>query len=196
MTTEPPYSEHGGLGRWGSGRSALRAERDLHRSRAFVVLVLFVVAAVALGRRRHPCPSVSGDGGHPRLTHDHRRRCHPKTSATTTTTTTHSPQFGQRRRGQRHRDQRTVRRTTPRCWPAQGWAMQDGGGRGHYRSERSSVYYARPASKRRPPPSPPRLGLKPAAVLPSDHRGSGDRRQWVTTWWWSSGADLVAPAGT
>jgi hypothetical protein len=83
MTSEPPYSARGGSD--GSGGDEVLPPSGIAPVRAFVVLVLFVVAAVALvavGTR----PMVSGDAATPATTTPPTTT--PKSTAPTTTTTT------------------------------------------------------------------------------------------------------------
>jgi preprotein translocase subunit SecG len=93
MTSEPPYSDHGGSGHGGSGGGGSggggsngRGGAGIAPVRAFVVLVLFVVAAIALvaiGTR----PTVSGDAATPPTTTSTTVTGGHKTAPTTTTTT-------------------------------------------------------------------------------------------------------------
>jgi len=89
MTSEPPYSGHGDSGHGGSGAGGSngRAGGGIAPVRAFVVLVLFVVAAVALvaiGTR----PTVSGDAATPPTTTTPTTAAGGHKTAPTTTTTT------------------------------------------------------------------------------------------------------------
>ena len=92
MTSEPPHSDHGGSGGGspGGGGSGGRGG-GIAPVRAFVVLVLFVVAAIALvavGTR----PTVSGDAATPSPTTTSTTAAggHKTTPTTTTTTVPHS----------------------------------------------------------------------------------------------------------
>jgi LytR cell envelope-related transcriptional attenuator len=82
MTSEPPYSEHGGSnggGRPGAGIAPVRA---------FVVLVIFVVAAIVLVGIGTRAPS-SGDAAPPSTTTPTTTPHHGSTPTTTTTTVPH-----------------------------------------------------------------------------------------------------------
>ena len=161
MTSEPPHSDHGGSGHGGYVRRAVVRRSAIAPVRALVVLVLFVVAAMALvavGTR----PPVSGDAATP-----------PSTTSTTAPAAQDAAhhdhhdrpaQLGHRGGGQCHRDERA------------GGALLD-------RPDRAGVGHARRRRTRPPPRRPPAvyyaagqqesaasiattLGLKPTAVVP------------------------------
>jgi hypothetical protein len=85
MTSEPPYSERGGSG--GGESNGERAAHGIAPVRAFVVLVIFVVATIALVAvgTRH---TVSGDAATPPTTTPTTTATGGHTTVPTTTTTT------------------------------------------------------------------------------------------------------------
>jgi LytR cell envelope-related transcriptional attenuator len=85
MTSEPPYSDRGGSG--GGESDGERVPHGIAPVRAFVVLVIFVVATIALVAvgTRH---SVSGDAATPPTTTPTTVATGGHTTAPTTTTTT------------------------------------------------------------------------------------------------------------
>jgi hypothetical protein len=85
MTSEPPYSERGGSG--GGDSNGERVPHGIAPVRAFVVLVIFVVATIALVAigTRH---TVSGDAATPPTTTPTTIAAGGQKTAPTTTTTT------------------------------------------------------------------------------------------------------------
>jgi hypothetical protein len=184
MTTEPPYSEHGGSSRGGSGGD--RAPTGIAPVRAFVVLVIFVVAAitlVAVGTR----PTVSGDAATP--------------PATTTTTTSHSTAPTTTTTTIPHSSVKVVVANATQTnglaahystvLAAQGWAMQPGIDAATTEAT-STVYYAA-GQQASAAAIAATLGLKPTAVAALTTAApvtgvSGDNVVVV------AGADLVAGA--
>ena len=186
MTSEPPYSDHGGSD--GGGPNGGRAGNGIAPVRAFVVLVLFVVAAIALvaiGTR----PTVSGDAAIPPTTTT--TTAPPKTAPTTTTTTVphSSVTVGVANATQSN----GLAAHYSSVLTAQGWAAQAPIDAATTEAT-SSVYYAA-GQQASATAIATTLGLKPAVVLPLTTAApvtgaSGDDVVVVV------GSDLVAPATT
>ena len=161
MTSEPPYSDNGGSG--GGGSNEERRGGGIAPVRAFVVLVLFVVASIALVAigTRH---SVSGDAATPPTTTT------PTTSATgghkaaTTTTTTTVPHSSVTVVVANATETNGLAAHYSTVLTAQGWAVQAPVDAATTEAA-SSVYYA--AGQQAAATSiATTLGLKPAVVLP------------------------------
>jgi hypothetical protein len=181
MTSEPPYSEHGGSnggGRPGAGIAPVRA---------FVVLVIFVVAAVVLvgiGTRA----SVSGDATTTTTT----PTTTPHHGSTPTTTTTTVPHGSVSVLVANATQTNALGAHYSALLAAQGWAMQTPVDAATTEAT-SAVYYA--AGQQAAAASVAgTLGLKPAAVLPFTTSvpvtGASGVDVVVVV-----GADLVAQAG-
>jgi hypothetical protein len=158
MSTEPPYSENGGSDGGGSGEG--RPQSGIAPVRAFVVLVLFVVAAIALvavGTR----PSVSGDAATPPTTTS-TTTPHKTTAPTTTTTTVPHSSVTVVVANATQTNGLAAKYTTTLA--AQGWAMQTATDAATSEVT-SSVYYA--AGEQVAAASiATTLGLKPTVVSP------------------------------
>jgi LytR cell envelope-related transcriptional attenuator len=160
MTSEPPYSDHGGSG--GGDSNEERRGSGIAPVRAFVVLVLFVVASIALVAvgTRH---SVSGDAATPPTTT-------PTTAATgghktaPTTTTTTVPHSSVTVVVANATETNGLGAHYSSILTAQGWAVQAPVDAATTEAA-SSVYYA--AGQQGAATSiATTLGLKPAVVLP------------------------------
>jgi hypothetical protein len=161
MTSEPPYSDNGGSGGGGSNEEGRGS--GIAPVRAFVVLVLFVVASIALVAvgTRH---SVSGDAATPPATTT------PTTAATgghktaPTTTTTTVPHSSVTVVVANATETNGLGAHFSSVLTAQGWAVQAPVDAATTEAA-SSVYYA--AGQQAAATSiATTLGLKPAVVLP------------------------------
>jgi hypothetical protein len=161
MTSEPPYSEDGGSG--GGGSSSERVPLGIAPVRAFVVLVIFVVATIALVAvgTRHPVsgdaattattttPTTTATGGH-------------KTAPTTTTTTVPHSSVTVVVANATETNGLAAQKST--LISAQGWAVQAPVDAATTETT-STVYYA--AGQQAAAASiAATLGLKPTAVAP------------------------------
>jgi len=188
MTSEPPHSDHGGSE--GGGPNGGRARNGIAPVRAFVVLVLFVVAAIALvaiGTR----PTVSGDAATPPTTTPTTATSGHKTAPTTTTTTI--PHSSVTVVVANATETNGLAAHYSAVLTAQGWALQAPIDAATTEAT-SSVYYAT-GQQAAAASVATTLGLKPAVVLPLTTSApvtgiSGDDVVVVI------GSDLVAAATT
>jgi hypothetical protein len=165
MTFEPPYPDRGGSSGGASGGAAGgdRLPSGIAPVRAFVVLVIFVVAAVALvsiGTR----PTVSGGTAAPPSTTP--TTAAPKTGAptTTTTTTTTVPHSAVSVLVANATETNLLAAHYSSILTAQGWAVKTPVDAATTVAT-SSVYYA--TGEQEPAASiATALGIKPAEVLP------------------------------
>ena len=162
MTSEPPHSDHGGSGHGGSGRRRAGGRGGgIAPVRAFVVLVLFVVAAIALvavGTR----PTVSGDAATPPTTTSTTAAGGHKTTPTTTTTTV--PHSSVTVAVANATETNGLAAHYASVLTAQGWDVKAATDAATTEAT-SSVYYA--AGQQEAAASiATTLGLKPAAVVP------------------------------
>jgi hypothetical protein len=188
MTSEPPHSDHGGSD--GGGSNGSRAGNGIAPVRAFVVLVLFVVAAVALvaiGTR----PTVSGDAATPPTTTSTTAPPRTGTSTTTAATATTAPHSSVTVVVANATQTSGLAGHYSSVLTAQGWAVKaplDAS----TAEVTSSVYYAT-GQQAAATAIGTTLGLKPAVVVPLTTSvpvtgASGDDVVVVV------GSDLVAPA--
>jgi hypothetical protein len=156
MTSEPPYSDNGGSG--GGGSRGSRPATGIAPVRAAVVLIIFVVAAIALVGIGTRAP-VSGDA----VTTTTTTTTSPsKTAPTTTTTTVAHSSISVVVANATHTDNLAGHYTT--VLAAQGWAMQTA--LDASTTEESSVVYYAAGQQASAEAVATTLGLKPAAVQP------------------------------
>jgi hypothetical protein len=186
MTSEPPYSSHGGSSGEGSGGG--RGTGGIAPVRALVVLVIFVVAVIAfvsIGTR----PSVSGDAATPPPVSTTTTTTAPKTAPTTTTTTV--PHSSVTVLVANATQTNALAAHYSSLLTAQGWAVQTPVDAATTEAT-SSVYYAAGLQESAATIATT-LGLKPAAVQPLTAAvpvtGASGLDVVVVV-----GADLVAPA--
>jgi hypothetical protein len=158
MTSEPPYSEHGGSN--GGSAGGGRPGAGIAPVRAFVVLVIFVVAAIALvsiGTRA----SVSGDPTPTATTTPTTAPTHGTVPSTTTTTIAHGSVSVVVANAT---STNALAAHYSAILAAQGWAMQTPVDAAT--TEASSAVYYTAGQQPAAATIAGTLGLKPAAVLP------------------------------
>ena len=164
MTSEPPYSGHGGSGHGGSGPRwfGRGGGAGIAPVRAFVVLALFVVAAIALvaiGTR----PTVSGDAATPPATTTTSTTAPGKTTTTTTTTTIPHSSVTVVVANATQTNGLAGRKST--FLTSQGWAVKPAVDAATTEAT-SSVYYAAGQPSEAAAAIATELGIKPTAVVP------------------------------
>jgi hypothetical protein len=160
MTSEPPHSDHGGPD---GGSSNGRAGAGIAPVRAFVVLVLFVVAAIALvaiGTR----PTVSGDAATPPATTTPTTTAAGGHKTAPTTTTTTVPHSSVTVVVANATETNGLAAAKSAILTAQGWAVQAPTDAATTEAT-SSVYYAA-GQQESAAAIAATLGVKPTAVLP------------------------------